>query len=91
MRFYEGVVRTFLIASALALSACSTHSGGYTRTDGVSVDPLHQQATLAQCKGEGATAGVQTGGPMGVVERERKEAAVVNACMARNGYVQAQQ
>ena len=85
-------MRTFLIASALALSACSTHSGGYTRTDGVSVDPLHQQATLAQCKGEGASAGVQvnTGGPIGVVERERKETAVVNACMARNCYIQAQ-
>ena len=86
-------MRTILIAMALALGACSSHSGGYTRTDGVSVDPLHQQSTLAQCKGEGATATVQAnpGGPYGVVERERKEAAVVNACMARNGYIHAQQ
>jgi hypothetical protein len=84
-------VKTFLIASALALGGCSSHSGGYARTDGVPVDPLHQQTTLAQCKGEGASAGVQTGGPIGVVERERREAAVVNACMARNGYIQAQQ
>ena len=63
------------------------------RTDGVPVDPLHEQATLAQCKGEGATVAVQVspGGPMGVVEGARKEAAVVNACMARNGYIQAQQ
>ena len=84
-------MKTFLIASALALGGCSSHSGGYARTDGVPVDPLHQQTTLAQCKGEGASAGVQTGGPIGVVERERREAAVVNACMARNGYIQAQQ
>ena len=86
-------MRAFLIAMALALGGCSSHSSAYTRTDGVSVDPLHQQATLAHCRGEGATAGVQvnTGGPIGVVERERKEAAVVNTCMARNGYVQVQQ
>jgi hypothetical protein len=86
-------VRAFLIAMALALGGCSSHSSAYTRTDGVPVDPLHQQATLAQCKGEGATAPVQVnpGGPYGVVERERKEAAVVDACMARNGYVHAQQ
>ena len=86
-------MRTFLIASALALGACSSHSGGYARTDGVPVDPLHQQAVLAQCKGEGATAAVKfnPGGPMGVVEGARKEADVVNACMARNGYIQAKQ
>jgi hypothetical protein len=86
-------MRAFLIAMAIALGGCSSHSSAYTRTDGVPIDPLHQQSTLAQCKGEGATATVQVnpGGPYGVVERERKEAAVVNACMARNGYIQAQQ
>jgi len=48
-------VRAFLIAmaSTLALSGCAAHGSAYTRTDGVPVDPLHQQATLAQCKGEG--------------------------------------
>ena len=86
-------MRAFLIAMALALGACSSHSSGYTRTDGVPVDPLHQQSTLAQCKGEGATAIVQTtgGGAVDAFERARKEAAVVNAWMARNGYIQAQQ
>jgi len=90
---WEGDVRAFLIATTLALSGCASHSSGYARTDGVPVDPLHEQATLAQCKGEGATATVQVnpGGPYGVVERERKEAAVVDACMARNGYIQAKQ
>jgi hypothetical protein len=58
---WEGVVRVFLIAmaNAVMLSGCASHSSAYTRTDGVPVDPLHQQATLAQCKGEGATAVVQ--------------------------------
>jgi uncharacterized protein YceK len=86
-------VRAFLIAIALVLGGCASNISAYTRTDGVPVDPLHQQATLAQCKGEGASAAVQVipGGPYGVVERERKEAAVVNACMARNGYIHAQQ
>jgi hypothetical protein len=72
LNVWEGVVRGLLIAmaDALALSACSSHSSGYARTDGVPVDPLHQQT---------------------MVEREWKEAAVVNAYMARNGYVKAQQ
>jgi hypothetical protein len=68
-------VRAFLIPMALVLGGCSTHSSGYTRTDGVSVDPLHEQATLAQCKGEGATAPVQStpGSPMEwLSESERK-------------------
>jgi hypothetical protein len=77
---------------ALALGACSAKSSAYTRTDGVPVDPMHQQATLAQCKGEGATSVVQSGGgALAPIERARKEADVVNACMARNGYIQAQQ
>jgi hypothetical protein len=85
-------MRAFLIAMALALAGCASHSSAYTRTDGVPVDPLHQQTTLAQCKGEGATAPVQsTGGAYGAVDRARKEAEVVDACMARNGYIQAKQ
>jgi hypothetical protein len=80
-------VRAFLIAIAIALGGCASHSSAYSRTDGVPVDPLHQQATLAQCKGEAATAVVQTtGGAYGA-----KEATLVDACMARNGYIQAQQ
>jgi hypothetical protein len=92
---WEGDVRALLIAMAIALAGCVAqrlNTSMYTRTDGRPVDPAHQQAVFAQCKGEGATASVQfTGGPYGVVERERKEADVVNACMARNGYIQARQ
>src|SRR5215471_1061859 len=92
-RSERATMRAFLIATALALSACASNISAYSRTDGVPVDPLHQQATLAQCKGEAATAPVQVNppGPIGVVERERKEAAFVDACMARNGYIQAKQ
>jgi hypothetical protein len=86
MRLWEGDVRAFLIATALALGGCSSHSSAYTRTDGVPVDPVHQQATLAQCKGEGAMI-AQQGGPEG----GRREIEITNACMARNGYIQAQQ
>ena len=86
-------MRAFLIAMALALGGCASHSSGYMRTDGVSVDPLHEQTTLAQCKGEGATTPVQTNpsGMYGTFDRARKEAAVIDACMARNGYIHAQQ
>ena len=84
-------MRTLAIAMAIALGGCASHSSAYTRTDGVPVDPLHQQATLAQCKGEGATAPVQTvPSPYGVVERARKENTIIDACMARNGYIKAQ-
>ena len=88
-------MRAFLIWMAIALAGCAAqrlNASTYTRTDGKPVDPAQQQAVFAQCKGEGATAGVQfIGGAYGVVERERKEADVVNACMARNGYIQAKQ
>ena len=88
-------MRIFLIAIAIALSGCAAqymNASMYTRTDGAPVDAAKQQARLAQCKGEGSTAAqVNRGGPYGVVEGARKEAAVVDACMARNGYIQAQQ
>jgi len=77
-------MRAVLIAIALALGACASNSSAYSRTDGVPVDPMHQQAVLAQCKGEGAMAG--NPGDYG-----RKEATVTDACMARNGYIRAQQ
>ena len=85
-------MRAFLIAIALALGGCSSHSSGYARTDGVSVDPLHEQATLAQCKGEGVSGAALTDGTVyGAVAQANKEKTLLDACMARNGYIQAQQ
>ena len=67
-------MRAFLIAMAIALGGCSSHNGGYTRTDGVPVDPLHQQSTLAQCKGEGVSGAVLTDGTIyGSVAQANKE------------------
>jgi hypothetical protein len=89
-------MRALTIAVAIALGGCAAqymNASMYTRTDNRTVDAAQKQATLAQCKSEAATAAVQVipGGPYGVVERARKEAAVVDACMTRNGYIQAPQ
>jgi uncharacterized protein YceK len=84
-------VRRVLLAIAVVLGGCAAHLN-YTRTDGGPVDAASQQATLAQCKGEGASAPAQTvPSPYGVVEHARKENTIIDACMARNGYIQAQQ
>jgi hypothetical protein len=83
-----------LLATAVVLGGCAAQRStlNYTRTDGAPIDAAKQQATLAQCKGEGATAPVQTvPSPYGVVEHARKENTIIDACMARNGYIQAQQ
>ena len=53
---------------------------------------LLRNAVLAQCKGEAATAAVQVSGALVVaLDRARKEATLVDACMPRNGNIQAQQ
>ena len=87
-------MRAFLIAMAIALGGCAATKStlNYTRTDGAPIDAAKEEAVLTQCKGEGATTPVQsTGGANGMVDRARKEAEVVDACMARNGYIQAKQ
>ena len=90
MRLWEGVVRAFLIAMALALAGCAAQRlnvSMYTPTDGAPVDAAKQQAALAHCKGEAVSAPLD---PQGV-DWGRKEKIIVDACMARNGYIQAQQ
>ncbi len=72
---------TAALLSALALSGCAHH---WVRTDGVPVNKTQQQATVAQCKGEGATA--TAGANIHGIERTDKEKAVTEACMARHGY-----
>jgi hypothetical protein len=81
-------MRAFLMAMALALGACASNNSEYARTDGVPVDRMHEQAMLAQCKGEAVSGTVD---PLQVVAQARKEATIIDACMARNGYVHAQQ
>ena len=87
-------MRALLIAIAIALGGCAATKStlNYARTDGAPVDAAKEEAVLTQCKGEGATTPVQsTGGASGMIDRAQKEAAVVDACMARNGYIHAQQ
>ena len=90
-------MRALTIAMAVVLAGCAAQRSNalqYTRTDGGHIDPAKQQATLAQCKGEGASAVgnmniAPSTDPYGI-EQKRRETAIVNACMARNGYIQAQ-
>ena len=87
-------MRALLITMALVLAGCAAQrtNASYSRTDNRTVDAAQEQATLAQCKGEAATAVVQSGGGvLAPAERARKEGAVIDACMARNGYIQAKQ
>ena len=83
-------MRAFLIAMAIVLGGCAAqrlNASMYTRTDGVPVDAAKQQAALAHCKGEAVSAPLDQQG----VDWGRKEKIIVDACMARNGYIQAQQ
>jgi hypothetical protein len=50
----------------------------YVRIDGAPADSAQDQATLAQCKDEAATSG------------PTREITVLDACMARNGYIHPQ-
>jgi hypothetical protein len=58
----------------------------YVRTDGAPVDSAQERAVLAQCKGEGVTVTPQE--PTDYFHQ--REAAIINACMARNGYIHPQ-
>jgi hypothetical protein len=84
-----------IVAAALAasLTGCATAKlqQPYVRTDGAPVDAAKQQATLAQCKGEGALAvPAPTDADFAGLDAARKEVNVINACMARNGYIRPQ-
>ena len=74
---------------AVVLAGCASQMK-YVRTDGAPVDPAYQRAMLAQCKGEGATAVPSPNGAVDALDAARKEANIINACMARNGYILAQ-
>lgn len=84
-----------VLVLALAVAGCAVRqSTGFIRADGRAVDSGQIRLALAQCQGEGATAvGDYVGGEgavpwaAGMMSRSSKEAAVVNACMARAGYL----
>ena len=70
-----------VVLVAALLAGCAAH---WVRTDGGPVDNAQGQSTLAQCRGEGATAGA-TIGEWG--QRTNVEMKVTEACMARHGYI----
>jgi hypothetical protein len=87
--------RLFVVAGALALVSCASHTqpSAYSRADGRPVEASGVQLALAQCKGEvAATVPPTEGGGLGYVaisaaDRSSREHAILDACMARNGYL----
>jgi hypothetical protein len=74
----------------VVLAGCASQSK-YIRTDGASIDMAQEQAMLAQCKGEGAIATPSDAfGPANFIQQQRKEVTIIDACMARNGYIHPQ-
>lgn len=67
------------------LVGCAQLKQQYVRTDGSPVDNAQQQSVLAQCKGEAAVATANV--TSGEDPFHRREVTVINACMARNGYI----
>ena len=91
-------MRYLAVIGAVLLGSCVTDDQGYVRAHG-RTNPDHARLTLAQCQGEGAAVPqafyVAGGGLVGLtgslMVRAAQEQTVTSACMARNGYVVAQQ
>jgi hypothetical protein len=88
------VTNWFAIGCLLLLAGCASQptSADFARADGRPADDAQLRLALAKCKGEGATAMAATSQattpyPETVVANSRNEANIVNACMARNGYL----
>ena len=87
------MLRVVLLASILVGCASSQSASNYVRVNGPT-DPGQVSIALAQCQGEGAVAvadyvdsGAAIPWAAGMLSRSAKEASVVRACMARNGFV----
>src|SRR5262249_15748568 len=91
-------MRYLALIGVLLLGSCVTDNQGYVRVHG-RTNPDQLQLTLAQCQGEGAAVPqgfyLAGGGVVGLtgnlMMRAAQEQTVTSACMARNGYVLAQQ
>ena len=91
-------MRYWALIGAVLLGSCATDGQGYTRVHG-RTNPDHLRLALAQCQAEGAISPqgfyVPAGGWVGLtgnlVLRAAQEQTVTSGCMARNGYVVAQQ
>ena len=91
-------MRYLALIGAVLLGSCATDDQGYVRVHG-RTNPDQLRLTLAQCQGEGAAvpqgfyvSGLGLIGLTGtLMARAAQEQTVTSACMARNGYVVAQQ
>src|SRR5215467_4196558 len=95
----EGLLMRYLaLIGAALLGSCVTDNQGYVRAHG-RTNPDQLQLTLAQCQGESASvpqsfylgAGGMVGLAGNLMMRAAQDQTVTSACMARNGYVVAQQ
>jgi hypothetical protein len=91
-------MRYLVLIGVLLLSGCVTDGQGYVRASG-RTNPERLQLALAECQGEaaGTPQGFYIEGP-GMVGlagslmiRAAQDQSVTSACMARHGYVVAQQ
>jgi hypothetical protein len=91
-------MRYLALVGVLLLSGCVTDGQGYVRASG-RTNPERLQLALAECQGEAAATpqGFYVEGP-GMVGlagslmiRAAQDQSVTSACMARHGYVVAQQ
>jgi len=91
-------MRYLALTGVLLLGSCVTDNQSYVRAHG-RTNPDHLQLTLAQCQGEAASVPqsfyVTGAGLVGLtgslMARAAQDQTVTSACMARNGYVVAQQ
>jgi hypothetical protein len=91
-------MRYLALVGVLLLSACMTTDQGYVRASG-RTNPERLQLALAECQGEAAATpqGFYIEGPGMVglagslMMRAAQDQSITSACMARHGYVVAQQ
>ena len=91
-------MRYWALIGAVLLGSCATDGQGYTRLHG-RTNPDQVRLTLAQCQAEGAVSPqgfyVSAGGWVGLgadlALRAAQEQTVISGCMARHGYVLAEQ
>jgi hypothetical protein len=91
-------MRCLALVGVLLLGSCVTDNQGYVRASG-RTNPERLQLALAECQGEAAATpqGFYVEGPGMVglagslMMRAAQDQSVTSACMARHGYVVAQQ
>jgi hypothetical protein len=87
--------RLVAIVACLLIAGCATQSPQYLRVDGQTADAAQLRAAYAQCKAQGAAvASYDINIPTGPIPwlasmttSPSRQSTVIDACMARNGYI----